>query len=174
MGNIDSNEKLIRLMHKYQNLVFSVCLKMVGDYFTAEDLTQETFLSAYRHMHEFDGTAEKAWLCRIASNICIDYLRAGERRSVPTSPEELPETNTGEESEPLMLYMNRELMANFERSCRELPSPYKEAAIGHYIEGKTAKKLAEQKGISVKTCQTHIYRAREMLKKTMRKELMDG
>lgn len=173
MENIDSNENLIRLMHKYQNLIFSICLKMVGDYFTAEDLAQETFLSAYRHMHEFDGTAEKAWLCRIASNLCIDYLRGSERRSLPTAPEELPESGSGEESEPLKLCMNQELMTRFARSCWELPSPYREAAIGHYLEGKTARKLAEQRGISLKTCQTHIYRAREMLKKTMRKELMD-
>ena len=68
-------EPFTQMVHKYQNLVFSICVKMTGDYFAAEDLTQETFLSAYRHKEEFDGKNEKAWLCRIASNKCIDYSR---------------------------------------------------------------------------------------------------
>ena len=62
MGKTDSKEKLIELMSTYKNLVFSVCLKLTGDYFAAEDITQETFISAYEHINEFDGSSEKAWL----------------------------------------------------------------------------------------------------------------
>ena len=82
-------EPFTQMVHKYQNLVFSICVKMTGDYFAAEDLTQETFLSAYRHKEEFDGKNEKAWLCRIASNKCIDYSRQAARRMVPTEDEVL-------------------------------------------------------------------------------------
>ena len=69
-------EPFTQMVHKYQNLVFSICVKMTGDYFAAEDLTQETFLSAYRHKEEFDGKNEKAWLCRkvrdgFPGNFCI-------------------------------------------------------------------------------------------------------
>lgn len=74
------NENFIRLIDAYQNLVFSICLKMTGDYFTAQDLAQETFISAYRHWEDFDGQSEKAWLCRIAGNKCIDYLKEAKRR----------------------------------------------------------------------------------------------
>ena len=52
MGEIDSKEKLIELMSQHKNLVFSVCLKMTGDYFAAEDITQETFISAYDFLAE--------------------------------------------------------------------------------------------------------------------------
>ena len=55
MGKIDSRENFIRLINQYQNLVFSICLRLTGDYFAAEDLTQETFIAAYGHLHEFDG-----------------------------------------------------------------------------------------------------------------------
>ena len=47
---------------------------MTADYFAAEDLAQETFLSAYEHFRNFDGSNPKAWLCRIATNKCIDYI----------------------------------------------------------------------------------------------------
>ncbi|MCX4321186.1 MAG: RNA polymerase sigma factor, partial [Lachnospiraceae bacterium] len=77
-------ERLSRMVDTYQNLVFSVCYKVVGDYFAAEDLAQETFLSAFKNLDTFEGANEKAWLCRIATNKGIDYLRSSGRRAVPT------------------------------------------------------------------------------------------
>ena len=56
---------------------------MTSDYFASEDLTQDTFLSAYKHLSEFDGKYEKAWICRIATNKCLDYLQSAGRRSIP-------------------------------------------------------------------------------------------
>ena len=61
---------LERMVGQYQNLIFSICYRIVGDYFEAQDLTQETFLAAYRNLGSFDGTNEKAWLTRIATNKC--------------------------------------------------------------------------------------------------------
>ena len=46
-------------MNQYQNLVFSICLKLTGDYFIAEDLTQETFISAYHHLTKRDQGKKK-------------------------------------------------------------------------------------------------------------------
>ena len=74
-------------MNQYGNLVFSICLKTTGDYFASEDLAQETFIAAYKAYDSFDGSNEKAWICRIAGNKSIDYLRSAERRSVPTADE---------------------------------------------------------------------------------------
>ena len=91
--NIDVKENLIRLVQQYQNLIFSICLKLTGDYFTAEDLTQETFVLAYQHYEDFDGRDEKAWLCRIASNKCVDYQRAAARRMIPTTQEDFRQNN---------------------------------------------------------------------------------
>ena len=44
------------LMDTYQNLIFSICYKMTGNYFDAEDLTQDTFLAAYKSLDTFDGS----------------------------------------------------------------------------------------------------------------------
>lgn len=77
--HINREEQLSALIDSYQHLVFSICYKMTSDYFASEDLTQETFLSAYNHLKDFDGMYEKAWLCRIATNKCLDYMQsAGE------------------------------------------------------------------------------------------------
>ena len=107
MGRIDSKEKLIELMHDHKNLVFSICLKMTGDYFTAEDISQETFITAYQHLSEIEEGNAKAWLCRVASNKCIDYLRAADRRMVATADDEMPESRAQVTEGPLDIYVAR-------------------------------------------------------------------
>lgn len=173
MESIDSKEKFIRLIQRYQNLVFSICLKMTGDYFAAEDLTQETFISAYKHLGEFNGQSEKAWLCRIAGNKCIDYHRAAARRMVPTTEEEMPDVATGENDTPLHTIINKQVLEELARCCEELPPPYKEVALQHFLEGQTAKEISEQTGVGINTVQTRIYRAREKLKISYRKEMLE-
>lgn len=69
---------------EYQDLIFSICYKFTANYFDAEDLAQDTFLAAYKNYASFDGANERAWLCRIATNKSLDYLKRAGRRSVPT------------------------------------------------------------------------------------------
>lgn len=172
MEKIDSKDNLIRLINQYQNLIFSICLKLTGDYFAAEDLTQDTFISAYRHQDSFDGKDEKAWICRIASNKCIDYQRAAARRMVPTIESELPEEILVDCNEPLQNVLNREIMEELEVCCKALPPPYDDIALQHFLKGKTAKDIAAESGENIHTVQTQIYRAREKLRKTYRKEML--
>ncbi len=172
MEKIDSKENFIRLINQYQNLIFSICLKLTGDYFAAEDLTQETFISAFQHLEEFDGEAEKAWLCRIASNKSIDYCRAAARRMIPTLQEEMSGEEMVDTQDPLHMVINQEIMEELQNCCKALPSPYEEVARKHFLEGRTAREIAEQTGTGLNTIQTRLYRAREMLKKSFRKEML--
>lgn len=170
MEKINTKENLIRLVKEYQNLIFSICLKLTKDYFVAEDLTQETFLTAYQHLANFDGKAEKAWLCRIASNKCIDYQREAARRMVATAQEDIPEVASPIDNEPLQTVLNKEVMNELEACLETLSAPYKEVAKQYFIEGKTAREISEYTGVGIKTIQTQIYRAKELLKKSLRKE----
>lgn len=172
MGEINAKENIIRLMSQYQNLVFSICLKLTGDYFTAQDLTQETFLAAFRSWDTFDGGSEKAWLCRIAANKCVDYHRASIRNIVPVQEEEMEELEATGRDGPLQQVLNKEVMEELHKSCNALPPPYNEVARLHFVEGKTAKEIAEITGLLHNTVKTQIHRAREMLRKSFRKELL--
>lgn len=168
---IDSKENLIRLINQYQNLIFSICLKLTGDYFTAEDLTQETFLSAYKYIDSFDGQSEKAWICRIASNKAIDYLKAAGRREVPTLPEDMQGEARAGGADPLQKVLNREIMEEMKERCGRLKPPYCDVATKHFIYGKTAKEIAQESDVPLNTVQTRLYRAREMLKTSIDKEV---
>ena len=172
MEKIDSKDNLIRLLQQYQNLVFSICLKLTGDYFAAEDLAQETFVTAYQHWDEFDGENEKAWLCRIASNKAIDYQRATARRMIPTTDADMPKEQLVDNNEPVNTVLNKEVMRALICCCKELPEPYDVVALQYFVEGKSAKEIAQQSHGNIHTIQTQIYRARDKLKKTFRKELL--
>ncbi len=169
MSKIDSNEIISRLIKEYQNLIFSICLRHVGDYFIAEDPTQETLISAYTHLDPFDGEKKKAYLARIASNKCIDYLRSAGRRMIATPEEEMPEESS-ERDELVNSVMNKEILANLEEVVDNLPPPYREVARLYFVEDKSAKEIAFETGIPLKTVQTRIYRARDLVKQKIRKE----
>ena len=81
---ISDQEYLVSLIESYQNLIFSICYKYTSNYFDAEDLTQDTFLSAYKNFSHFDGKNEKAWLARIAVNKCLDFQKRSVKGEVPT------------------------------------------------------------------------------------------
>lgn len=157
------------LIDRYQNLIFSICYKTTGDYFTAEDLTQETFLSAYRSLQSFDGNNEKAWLCRIAVNKCTDYLKSAKRRTEPTDWDTMPELQSRDgipEQEAYEASVRNTLL----KHCRQLKSPYSEVAVLYFHEEETPEEIANKLHRKLKTVQTQIYRARSMLREIYGKE----
>ena len=176
--DIDPKDNLIRLVNAYKDLVFSIALKLTGDYFAAEDITQETFISAYKSYDSFDGGSEKAWLCRIAANRSIDYLRSINRVNTVSLDEaseegcelKLTAAASGSGQDPLNAVMNKDIMERFGKLIDALPPPYNEDARAYFIDGYNAREISAHTGVSVNTVQTHLYRARHLLKKSIRKE----
>ncbi|MEV7889540.1 RNA polymerase subunit sigma-70 [Streptomyces sp. NPDC002817] len=75
------------------------CYRLLGSYDEAEDLTQETFLKAWRARESMDGVENpRAWLYRIATNACLDFLRKNDRRPTPYEP--VPGIDSGDGPPP--------------------------------------------------------------------------
>jgi RNA polymerase sigma-70 factor, ECF subfamily len=68
------------LVLDYQDYIFSICYRIMGEADGAADAAQETFLTAYRKLDTFRGGHFRAWLARIATNACYDELRKQKRR----------------------------------------------------------------------------------------------
>ncbi|MFQ8831980.1 MAG: RNA polymerase sigma factor [Ruthenibacterium lactatiformans] len=71
------------MVRQYEKLVYTVGCQLVHDHQLAEDLSQETFVSAYLHMESCPPGAEKPWLCRIAVNKAKDHLKSAYNRRMP-------------------------------------------------------------------------------------------
>ena len=71
-----------RFVEQYERLVYTICFQFTRDQGAAEDLTQETFLSAYLHADTCPKGYERQWLGRIAANKCKDHLQSAWQRRV--------------------------------------------------------------------------------------------
>ena len=152
------------LIDTYQKLIYSICFKIVRDYFEAQDLAQETFVSAYKNLSSFDRKYEKAWLCKIATNKCLDFLKRADRRMVPTEDTYFlgqEETSLSPEENILEVELKKQL---YER-CSKLKQPYQDIAMDYFYYEITAAEIARKTGKKLKTVQTQIYRAKALLKK---------
>lgn len=159
----------MHLIDTYQNLVFSICYKITGNYFDAEDLAQEAFLSAYKNQARFDGRNEKAWICRIATNKCLDYKRLASNKQIPTEDiyfDELVDTKSETEEKCMDALVREKLL----QSCKELKPPYDEIAEDYFYKELSVKEMAQRYQKNEKTVQTQIYRAKAMLRKLYGKE----
>ena len=151
---ITREEYLEYLIHTYQNLIFSICLKSVGNPFDAEDLTQDVFLSASKNISRFS---------KIAVRKCLDHLKAAGRRTIPTENTYFEQLHDKEFS-PEEAFLDKDFKDRIRHLCSALKSPYREVAIEHFCEEKTAAEIAKAQNKNIKTVQTQIYRSRSMLK----------
>ena len=79
-------------MQQYQKLIYTVCLQFVHEPHTAEDLTQDTFLSAFSAIDRCEPQYYKQWLVRVAANKCKDHLKSAWVRKVDAPGDDaLPE-----------------------------------------------------------------------------------
>lgn len=81
MGSLNKTE-FTQFVTQYERLVYTICFQFTRDAHTAQDLTQDTFLSAWLHMDACPKGYERQWLGRIAANKCKDHLQSAWSRRV--------------------------------------------------------------------------------------------
>ena len=150
-------------VEKYKSVFYTICRQLVADEGYAQDLTQETFLSAWRSMDRCPAGYEKQWLARIASNKAKDYLRSAWARRVNTPGDEvlaLEGAPPGMQPEQQVLEaLGEEELTGMILNLRE---PYCTPCRLVLLEQHTMAEAARLCGRPPKTVEAQVYRAKKM------------
>ena len=162
-----TKDQFSELVRQYERLVYTVCFQLVRDGPAAEDLTQETFLSAYLHRESMPKGYERQWLTRIAANKAKDYLlSAYSRRTVLPGDEEMPPGPPEPSTEETALSRCGE--AELRRQILALREPYGSVLRLHLLEERTPEETALALGRPVKTVHTQIARGKRLLREQLK------
>ena len=158
-------------MEAYEKLVFTVCYQLVGNYHDAQNLTQDTFIAAFNHIGEMDGTNIKGWLVRIASNKSKDLLKSAYYRRVSIM-EDISELDIlREEMSPERILIEGETGEIIRQSIVSLPEPYHDVAVLFFLEEISVEAIATRLSRPKKTVQSQLYRAKLKLRDELREVL---
>ena len=156
---ITDEEEMIRLIDSYSNTLLGMCSLILNDRDQAQDIVQETFVRAWRH-RGFQHESEKAWLIRVAVNLCHDYHRSRWWKHIEhrISTDELQiAVQAPEQNDVLEL-------------VQQLPFREKEVIILFFWNNMSADEIAVATG----TSRSSVYRRLERAKKHLKLELEGG
>jgi RNA polymerase sigma-70 factor (ECF subfamily) len=165
-GDLDAFNALVDL---HQRAVFNLCLRMVGNIQTAEDSTQDAFISAFRHVESFRGASFRAWLMRIAANCCTDHLRRRTRRPAISLEDaqgegettlDVPDATPGPEE----LAVRGEESSRVQQALLRLPADQRLAVVMCDLQGFSYEEIGEAMRCSLGTVKSRIARGREKLR----------
>jgi RNA polymerase sigma-70 factor (ECF subfamily) len=148
-GTVSEFESFYR---QHLRLVHAVALARTADRDGAEDMTQETFLRAWRsfpHLSGLEPRAQRAWLCRTARNLAIDAWRRKRLDSAPPAP--------GSGGEP------SDLRLDVARALAELNEGDRELVVMRYLEEMNSREIGEALGLPEGTVRRRLVRCRELL-----------
>jgi RNA polymerase sigma-70 factor (TIGR02960 family) len=179
---VDSFEDLVR---RHERELHIHCYRMMGSFTEAEDMVQETFLRAWRAQSTFDGTNLRAWLYRIATNVCLDTLRRN-AREVPTMnsyaevpwlqpyPDRLLNEVAPAADEPDAVIVSRETIElAFLAAIQLLPPQQRAVLILRDVLGWSADESATALELSVPAANSALQRGRAKMRENLPQRRLD-
>lgn len=171
------------LVGRYQDRVYRVARRIVGQAADAEDVVQQTFLSLIEHIDSFRGESSvAAWVLRIATNHALKVLR--KRRGLPTVPLDAggpdqatdlphPEYIADWRDDPADLAGRHEVRELLDRAAAELDDKYRVVFVLRDVEGLSVKETAAALGLTESAVKVRLLRARLQLRERLTRTLGD-
>jgi RNA polymerase sigma-70 factor (ECF subfamily) len=169
-GNKKAFEELCR--KKQQEIVFSA-YTMLGNYHDAEDATQETIISMFRHIGKLKSPeAIDAWIFQIVKSKCSVILRkrTGRKDEIDIDDEAVSIAEDDREFLPAEYVEDEAQSDHIYKIVTALPEKRREAILMYYYEDMSYREIADATGTSIKTVSANISKARAMIKKQLNSE----
>jgi RNA polymerase sigma-70 factor (ECF subfamily) len=153
------------LVDAFKHLVFALIARTVSDRSQVEDLAQEVFLRVHRGLPYFRGQARlSTWIYRIVANVCT-----AARPKPAVEPMQAEHEHRAQA--PDRQFSDLELRDRLEKAIARLPPNYRLLIAAHYLQGIQYDALAEALDMPMGTVKTHLYRAKQQLRRLLETEL---
>ena len=168
-----------QIIEKYSKKIYNIILRQINDREEAEDLTQETFVNAYKSFATFRGDCKiQTWLCQIALNQCKNRFRQRDRRRTVEGPSlDSPNLAAEEGTRPLEIpdweqspqdvLIRNETYRYVLKAIASLPDDYREVIMLCDLQHLPYLEIAEITGLSLEAVKTRIHRGRLMLRRKL-------
>lgn len=167
----DRSATFARLFEEFGAPVYNYVLRMVGDADRADDITQDTFIKAYRKLDTLtDETSIRSWIYRIATNTAIDELRrrrwlvpfGGAAATHPDRPDQRP----GPEQQVMAATLDERI----QRALQRLRPTHRQCLLLSDIEDMSERQISEVMGMSYGAVRTLLCRARGEMRRHLATE----
>ncbi len=157
-GDRDAYGEIVR---RYQERLYWTAYRLLGHHEDARDVTQETFVRAYRNLRSFDRKRRfHTWAYRILTNLAVDRMRARSRWKRAPFPGDIADPSPG----PRETMLGEELREEVRATLEELPPRYRALLVLRDLEGISGKQISEATGVSHATVRWRIHRARRLFR----------
>ncbi|MBR4626568.1 MAG: RNA polymerase sigma factor [Ruminococcus sp.] len=157
---MQDNSAVEKIIEKYGDMLYRLCLIMLCVPADAEDAVQETVIAYFRKAPDFtDPEHEKAWLITVARNKCRSMQRF--RRNHPVLSDEVLETVVQSEEDSRVI-----------EALSELPEKFRLVLTLHYIEGFKVNEIAKMTGRTSSAVKMQLAKGRELLGKKYKEEYL--
>lgn len=174
-GDGDAFRAIIR---RHNQKLYRLARSIIRNDGEAEDIVQETYVTAFAHLSSFRGEASLAtWLSRIAINEALSRLR--KRQRAQTVMLEAPANNaqiipfplTAGPDDPERTMAQRQILALVEQATDALPDVYRTVFVARVIEGLSLEETAELLGLKPQTVKTRLHRARALVRRKLDEQI---
>lgn len=173
-GDREAFEHLVRL---YENKVYTIAYRLMGNHADASDLAQDAFIKIYQALPNFRGDSSfSTWIYHITVNVCRDELRKRQRRPTVSLDEPTGENNTTYEIRsnapgPEEMLDRSETQAMIQECLNNLSDDYRTILVMREIQDLAYEEIAELLGCSLGTVKSRLSRARQALKEKISKQM---
>jgi RNA polymerase sigma-70 factor, ECF subfamily len=163
--------EFVAIFEEYSSPIYNYVLRMVNDHDRAADITQDTFIKAYRKLDTLsEATSTRSWLYRIATNTAIDDMRR--RRHVTTMSDDQPtfanraDARPGPEAQVLAATLDERV----QRALMTLRPNHRQCLLLSDLEDMSAHQIGEVMGLSYGAVRTLLCRARGEMRRALAAE----
>jgi RNA polymerase sigma-70 factor (ECF subfamily) len=158
---LDGDHEAFRaLVDRYKDNVYRHCFYITRDEDVAEDMTQETFIRAFRHLRRYDAQkgSFKTWLYTIATRVCLEHLR--KVKPLPLEDEDIVVSQNAATDQ---LAKDNEV----HDAVLRLKPQYRTVVALHYWHGYSYEEIAQCMDVPIGSVRGWLYRAKKQLKEAL-------